>query len=111
MTNADEKKKKMKSRKCGKFILTCVVLLGWLSVLSGISAGKYDELGNESGKYVLHFLLLLLLLLLFQLNTHLLQSKPPPTFQTVSNDEGKYTLFFSIRIYFIRISRLKFAKF
>ena len=28
MTTADEKN--MKSRKCGKFILTCVVLLGWL---------------------------------------------------------------------------------
>ena len=27
MTTADEKN--MKSRKCGKFILTCVVLLGW----------------------------------------------------------------------------------
>ena len=87
MTNADEKKKKMKSRKCGKFILTCVVLLGWESVLSGISAGKYDE-GNMS-RGNMYYIFLLSLLLLFQPRTHLLQSKPPPTSQTVNNDEGK----------------------
>ena len=40
----------MKSRKCGKFILTCVVLLGWLSMLRGI----YDE-GNMSRGNILHF--------------------------------------------------------
>ena len=82
-----QQQQKMKSRKCGKFILTCVVLLGWLSVLSGISAGKYDE-GNMS-RGNMYYICLLLLLLLFQLNTHLLQAKPPPTSQTLNNDEGQ----------------------
>ena len=77
----------MKSRKCGKFILTCAVLLGWLSVLSGISAGKYDE-GNMS-RGNMYYICLLLLLLFFQPRTHLLQSKPPPTSQTLNNDEGQ----------------------
>ena len=36
---------------------------------------------------------LLLLLLLFQPRTPLLQSKLPPTFQTVSNNEGLYSFF------------------
>ena len=47
MTTANEKN--MKSRKCGKFILTCVVLLGWLSMLRGISAGKYEEANMSRG--------------------------------------------------------------
>ena len=47
MTTADEKD--VKSRKCGKFILTCVVLLGWLSMLRGISAGKYDDASMSRG--------------------------------------------------------------
>ena len=77
----------MKSRKCGKFILTCVVLLGWLSVSSGISAGTYDE-GNMS-RGNMYYICLLLLLLFFQPRTHLIQSKPPPTSQTLNNDEGQ----------------------
>ena len=54
----------MKSRKCGKFILTCVVLLGWLSVLSGISAGKYDELEGNTSRGNMYYICLLLSLLL-----------------------------------------------
>ena len=73
----------MKSRKCGKFILTCVVLLGWLSMLRGISAGKYDE-GNMSRGNSYCIVFLLLLLLLFQRGAPLLQSKPS---STVSDSE------------------------
>ena len=67
---------KWSPRKWGKFILTCVVLLWWLSMLRGISAGKYDEGNMSRGNiYVAYFLLLLLLF--FQRRTPLLQPKPP----------------------------------
>ena len=43
--------------KCGKFILTCVVLLGWLCILRGTSAGKYDEAKMSRGNvYCIFFI-------------------------------------------------------
>ena len=75
--------------KFGKFIkskfkiLTCVVLLGRLKTMRGISAGKYDK-GNKSimSRGNMKYILLSTIYLLSQPRITLLQSKPQPTSQT-----------------------------
>ena len=48
-------KKNMKSRKCGKFILTCVVLLGWLKKhVEGNISREIWRCEDEQGKCILH---------------------------------------------------------
>ena len=83
----------MKSRKWGKFILTCVVLLWWLSMLRGILAGKYYE-GNISRRNI--YVAFLCYCYCYCVSAALLcynQSRHQP-FQTVNDNEG---LFFPLK--------------
>ena len=87
------RRRKWSPRYFGKFItskvkiLTCVVLLGRSNMLRGIWAGVYDEEEISIALFCYCYQLL------FQPCTPLLQSKPPPTFQAVSNNEGLRNIF------------------
>ena len=82
----------MTSRKCGKFILTCVVLLGWLGMLRGILARKYEAANISRGNVYCIYVTVTA----FVSAPHppvTIKLNLPPTFQTVSNDEGLCSFF------------------
>ena len=67
---------------------------GWLSMLRGIWAGKYDE-GNMSRRKI-YCILFVIVTAIVQPRTPLWQSKPSPAFQTVYNNE-EICLFFPLK--------------
>ena len=83
----------MKSRKWGKFILTCVVLLWWLSMLREILAGKYNEGNISRGNIYVAFFCYCCYYFFSAALLCYNQSRHQP-FQTVNNNEG---LFFPLK--------------